>query len=130
MENAAPGCDSMLRVEMESENDTRRVELRCRFEERVRVDVFDVSAEVFPGWTSVGFQAPGVLRLPGARSNWKTIANVVHQRLRFEVRVAHAFFIVSGFFFVDGPPWKTSTEGGGFGLGSDRRFLCYAGRTS
>ena len=67
-----------------------------------------LAAEVFSGWTSVGFEAPGLLRLSGARSNRKTIANVVDQRLRFEVRVALALFSVSGFFYVDGPPWKTS----------------------
>ena len=72
-----------------------------------------LSAEVFLGWTSVGFQAPGVFRLPGARWIWKTIADVVQHRLCVEVRVVFEFLYCFGFLFCDGPPWKTSSRRGG-----------------
>ena len=66
------------------------------------------AAEVFPGWTFVEDEAPGLTRLSGARASRKTNANALEQRLCFEVRVRFHIFIVSADVFSGGPPWKTS----------------------
>ena len=83
------------------------------------------AAEVFPGWTSVENEAPGLPRLSGARASRKTIANALEQQLRFEVRVRLRIFIVAAGFFgwtsVETEPRVSSGRwGGGASVGCQK----------
>ena len=67
-----------------------------------------VAAEVFPGWTSVENEAPGIRRLSGwieSENDGKRGRTATPLRSARRLR----FFIVSGGFFLDGLPWKTSS---------------------